>query len=65
MAYPGDFVAANRTARTDAQRAAIRLLRKERRMSGLRRTCFRVWEWLIKCTPGRIYSLGSYGFHSR
>ena len=24
MAYPGDFVAANRAARTDAQRAAIR-----------------------------------------
>ena len=50
MAYPGDFVAANRAARTDAQRAAIR------RVSDLRRTCFRVREWLAKRIPLGIYS---------
>jgi hypothetical protein len=50
MAYPGDFVAANRAARTDAQRAAIR------RVSDLRRACFRVREWLAKRIPLGIYS---------
>ena len=50
MAYPGDFVAANRAARTDAQRAAIR------RVSDLHRVCFRVREWLAKRIPPGIYS---------
>ena len=50
MAYPGDFVAANRAARTDAQRATIR------RVSDLRRACFRVREWLAKRIPLGIYS---------
>ena len=50
MAYAGDFVAANRAARTDAQRAAIR------RVSDLRRACFRVREWLAKRIPLGIYS---------
>ena len=50
MAYPGDFVAANRTARTDAQRAAIR------RVSDFRRACYRVREWLAKRIPLGIYS---------
>ena len=50
MAYPGDFVVANRAARTDAQRAAIR------RVSDLRRACFRVREWLAKRIPLGIYS---------
>ena len=59
MAYPGDFVAANRTARTGTQRASIHpFLRKSRRMSDLRRACFRVWERLAKRTPPRNYSLG-------
>ena len=30
MAYPGDFVAANRAARTDPQHAAIHLCKKRR-----------------------------------
>jgi hypothetical protein len=52
MAYPGDFVAANRIARTDAQHAAIRLSRRKRRRTpDLRRACFRLLEWLIKRTP--------------
>jgi hypothetical protein len=58
MAYPGDFVAANRAARADAQRAAIR------RVSDLRRACFRVREWLAKRIPP-IYSRGPHWFHSR
>jgi hypothetical protein len=49
MAYPGDFVAANCAARTDAQRAAIR------RVSDLSRACFRVREWLAKRIPLGIY----------
>ena len=59
MAYPGDFVAVNRTARTDAQHAAIRpFLRKKRRTSDRRRACLPVWEWLTKRTLPRIYSRG-------
>jgi hypothetical protein len=50
MAYPGDFVAANRAASTDAQRAAIR------RVSDLRRACFRVREWLAKRIPLGIHA---------
>jgi hypothetical protein len=59
MAYPGDFVAANRAARTDAQRAAIR------RVSDLRRACFRVREWLAKHIPINIYSRSPHWLHSR
>ena len=59
MAYPGDFVAANRTARTGTQHPGIHpFLRKSRRKSDLRRACFRVWERLAKRTPLRICSLG-------
>jgi len=50
MAYPGDFVAANRAARADAQRAAIR------RVADLRRACFRVQDGLAKRIPLGIYS---------
>ena len=39
MAYPGDFVAANRAARTDPQRPAIHLCKK-RRVSDLCRALF-------------------------
>jgi len=59
MAYPGDFVVANRAARTDAQRAAIR------RVSDLRRACFRVREWLAKRIPLGIYSRSPHWLHSR
>jgi hypothetical protein len=57
MAYPGDFVAANRTARIDAQHAgAYHFLHKKRRVSGLRRAGFRVWEGVTK----RIHSRGPH-----
>ena len=49
MAYPGDFVAANRAART----AAITLFRtakKPKHKRDLRHIYFRFWEWLTKCT---------------
>jgi hypothetical protein len=56
MAYPGDFVAANRAARTDAQRAVIR------RVSDLRRACFRVREWLAKRIPRAFTHAARIGF---
>jgi hypothetical protein len=62
MAYPGDFVAANRAARTDAQHAAIHVFLW--RVSGLYRACFRVWEWLAERTPLRIYSRVPSSVHS-
>ena len=66
MAYPGDFVAANRAARTDPQHAAIHpLLRMKRRISDLRRAYFRGWEWLAKRTSPRMNSGGPHWLHSR
>jgi hypothetical protein len=60
MAYPGDFVAANRAARTDAQHVSIHpFVPKNRRMFDLRRACFGIWERLAKHTLQRIYSRGS------
>ena len=61
MAYPGDFVAANRAARIDAQHAAAHHFHKKRRVSGLRRAGFRVWEWVTK----RIHSRGPHELYSR
>jgi hypothetical protein len=56
MAYPGDFVAANRAAR----HAAIKFFRTAKKPKHkpdyLRHICSRVWELLAKRTLPRIYS---------
>ena len=61
MAYPGDFVVANRAAR----HAAINLFRKAKKpkhkLDHLRYICFRAWELLAKRTLPRIHSCGSRG----
>jgi hypothetical protein len=62
MAYPGDFVAANRAARTEAQHAAVH--HSLWRVSSLYRACFQIWEWLAKRAPLRIYSRVPYWVHS-
>ena len=49
MPYPGDFVAANRSARRDAAISFFRSAKKSRRSkSDLRRIYFRLWKWLAK-----------------
>ena len=49
MAYPGDFVAANRAAR-NAAITLFRTAKKPKQKRDLRHIYFRFWEWLTKCT---------------
>ena len=46
MAYPGDFVVANRAARTEAQHATINLFVRKKRRRDLDQPRFRFWQWL-------------------
>jgi hypothetical protein len=58
MAYPGDFVAANRAARRTAINF-FRMAKKPKHKSDyLRHICFRVRELLAKCTLPRTHSCG-------
>jgi hypothetical protein len=49
MAYPGDFVTANRAARNTAI-TLFRTAKKPKRKRDLRHIYFRFWDWLTKRT---------------
>jgi hypothetical protein len=56
MAYPGDFVVANRAARDAGINFYCTANKPRHRRDVLRRIYFRVWEWLAKRSLPRIYS---------
>ena len=60
MAYPGDFVAANRAARHTAIKFFRTAKKPKHKPDYLRHICSRVWELLAKRTLPRIYSCGPH-----